>query len=217
MDDEKGVWISQGITQTDAWGEATAAQSVVLIDLLLEACEQVNPWCLTIPISALVLIHGGKITRQEIIGAFKHWSRCGFLKVEREAVQDDERYTVEFMNTGLFLFEGKAPPIKRKMAAVSMLESLQIYFPHASGALITALKDWADMRKAKRKPITGRAWELNIKKLHTLTGGREREAVETVERSTASGWTSFYPLWTENGIGVKPRRDDTDWSDVTGW
>lgn len=66
-------------------------------------------------------------------------------------------------------------------------------------ALVLALKDFEEMRKKKRNPMTDRARELLLKKLTALTGGDVEECVALLEESTEKGWASVYPKKPEKG------------------
>ena len=60
--------------------------------------------------------------------------------------------------------------------------------------LLNALKEWQDMRKKMKKPLTERAAELNLKDLQKLSGGDERLMVSIVLQSIKRGWQGFYAL-----------------------
>ena len=60
--------------------------------------------------------------------------------------------------------------------------------------LLSALKEWQDMRKKMKKPLTERAAELNLKDLQKLSGGDERLMVPIVLQSIKRGWQGFYDL-----------------------
>ena len=60
--------------------------------------------------------------------------------------------------------------------------------------LLSALKEWQEMRKRMKKPLTERAAELNLKDLQKLSGGDERLMVSIVLQSIKRGWQGFYAL-----------------------
>jgi hypothetical protein len=60
--------------------------------------------------------------------------------------------------------------------------------------LLSALKEWQEMRKRMKKPLTERAAELNLKDLQKLSGGDERLMVSIVLQSIKRGWQGFYTL-----------------------
>ena len=69
--------------------------------------------------------------------------------------------------------------------------------------LVSALKDFADMRKRIKAPMTDRAEELLIKKLTGMSKNPDgsintAKAIEIVEQSTLNGWKSVYPLKEKN-------------------
>ena len=67
-------------------------------------------------------------------------------------------------------------------------------FAGSNDELKTALTDWADMRKKLRKPLTERALNLNLKKLHEMTNGNERMMIEIVNQSVMNSWQGFFPV-----------------------
>jgi uncharacterized protein YdaU (DUF1376 family) len=61
-----------------------------------------------------------------------------------------------------------------------------------------AFKDFVEMRRVKRQPLTQRAKELAVKKLETLmNAGNDPEAV--LNRSVENGWTGLFPLEEKHG------------------
>ena len=58
--------------------------------------------------------------------------------------------------------------------------------------LLSALKEWQDMRKKMKKPLTERAAELNLNDLQKLSEGDERLMVSIVLQSIKRGWQGFY-------------------------
>lgn len=67
-------------------------------------------------------------------------------------------------------------------------------FSGTNQELLSALKEWHDMRKKMKKPLTERAAELNLKDLQELSGGDERLMVSIVLQSIKRGWQGFYAL-----------------------
>lgn len=62
-----------------------------------------------------------------------------------------------------------------------------------SKELEQTLKDFIDMRKTIKKPMTTRALELLIKNLNKLTN-LEEEKIEILNQSIEHGWQTVYPL-----------------------
>ena len=56
------------------------------------------------------------------------------------------------------------------------------------------LKDFDEMRKKKKNPMTDKAKQLLLKKLDELSGGDEFMKVHLLEQSIEHGWQSVYPL-----------------------
>ena len=82
------------------------------------------------------------------------------------------------------------PPKGGKGGVASLFEK----FSGTNQELLTALKEWHDMRKKMKKPLTERAAELNLKDLQKLSGGDERLMVSIVLQSIKRGWQGFYAL-----------------------
>lgn len=62
-----------------------------------------------------------------------------------------------------------------------------------SEELKNTLKDFIDMRKTIKKPMTTKALELLIKNLEKLTN-LEEEKIEMLNQSIEHGWQTVYPL-----------------------
>lgn len=82
------------------------------------------------------------------------------------------------------------PPKGGKGGVASLFEK----FSGTNQALLSALKEWHDMRKKMKKPLTEKAAELNLKDLQKLSGGDEQLMVPIVLQSIKRGWQGFYAL-----------------------
>lgn len=82
------------------------------------------------------------------------------------------------------------PPKGGKGGVASLFEK----FSGNNQELFSALKEWHEMRKRMKKPLTERAAELNLKDLQKLSGGDERLMVSIVLQSIKRGWQGFYDL-----------------------
>jgi hypothetical protein len=67
-------------------------------------------------------------------------------------------------------------------------------FSGGNQELLSALKEWQEMRKRMKKPLTEKAAELNLKDLQKLSGGDERQMAAIVLQSIKHGWQGFYVL-----------------------
>lgn len=72
--------------------------------------------------------------------------------------------------------------------------------------LLSALKEWQEMRIRMKKPLTEKAAELNLKDLQQLSGGDEKMMVAIVSQSIKRGWQGFYAL---KEAQAAPRRNDS--------
>ena len=60
--------------------------------------------------------------------------------------------------------------------------------------VLSLLRDWLKVRKAKRAPETEKALTLNLDKLATLARNSSTSQAEYLEAVIARGWAAFYPL-----------------------
>lgn len=82
------------------------------------------------------------------------------------------------------------PPKGGKGGVASLFEK----FSGDNQELLSALKEWHEMRKRMKKPLTEKAAELNLNDLQKLSGGDERLMVSIVLQSIKRGWQGFYAL-----------------------
>lgn len=82
------------------------------------------------------------------------------------------------------------PPKGGRGRVASLFEK----FSGTNQELLSALKEWQEMRKKSKKPLTEKAAELNLKDLQKLSGGDERKMVAIVLQSIKRGWQGFYAL-----------------------
>lgn len=85
--------------------------------------------------------------------------------------------------------------------------SLFVKFSGTNQELLSALKEWQEMRKKGKKPLTERAAELNLKDLQKLSGGDERLMVSIVLQSIKRGWQGFYALKETQGPRSAPQSE----------
>lgn len=67
-----------------------------------------------------------------------------------------------------------------------------------SAELQEPLRDFVEMRKAIKKPITTKGLELAVKKLRQMAKSTA-EAIEIINQSIMNSWQSFYPLHNDKG------------------
>lgn len=82
------------------------------------------------------------------------------------------------------------PPKGGKGGVVPLFEK----FSGDNQELLSALKEWQEMRKRMKKPLTEKAAELNLKDLQKLSDGDERQMADIVLQSIKHGWQGFYVL-----------------------
>lgn len=94
------------------------------------------------------------------------------------------------------------PPKRERGGVIPLFER----FSSGNHDLLSALKEWQEMRIRMKKPLTGKAAELNLKDLQQLSGGDERMMVAIVSQSIKRGWQGFYAL---KEAQAAPRRNDS--------
>lgn len=94
------------------------------------------------------------------------------------------------------------PPKGRKGGVIPLFER----FSSGNHDLLSALKEWQEMRIRMKKPLTEKAAELNLKDLQKLSGGDEKMMVAIVSQSIKRGWQGFYAL---KEAQAAPRRNDS--------
>lgn len=94
------------------------------------------------------------------------------------------------------------PPKGERGGVIPLFER----FSSGNHDLLSALKEWQEMRKRMKKPLTEKAAELNLKDLQQLSGGDEQMMVAIVSQSIKRGWQGFYAL---KEAQAAPRRNDS--------
>lgn len=94
------------------------------------------------------------------------------------------------------------PPKGGKGGVILLFER----FSSGNHDLLSALKEWQEMRIRMKKPLTEKAAELNLKDLQQLSGGDEPMMVAIVSQSIKRGWQGFYAL---KEAQAAPRRNDS--------
>ena len=94
------------------------------------------------------------------------------------------------------------PPKREKGGVIPLFER----FSSGNHDLLSALKEWQEMRIRMKKPLTEKAAELNLKDLQQLSGGDEQMMVAIVSQSIKRGWQGFYAL---KEAQAAPRRNDS--------
>lgn len=109
--------------------------------------------------------------------------------------------------------EGK----KKEGTGVPKKKDPPVYYPD-DAELNKAFADYVEMRKKMKKPMTDRAVELAMSKLHKLAespllGGMDRElAVKILNQSVMNSWLGLFELKEESK--AENTNDGIDWSRV---
>lgn len=150
-----------------------------------------------------------KVTRQGMLISVVNWGKYQGLcdlgdtpsdtkKTRRGHTHDTPKPKNDTTIRKKVLQEGKEgkkliPPISPKGGKGGVI-SLFEKFSGDNQELLSALKEWHEMRKRMKKPLTERAAELNLNDLQKLSGGDERLMVPIVLQSIKRGWQGFYDL-----------------------
>ena len=94
------------------------------------------------------------------------------------------------------------PPKGERGGVIPLFER----FSSGNDDLLSALKEWREMRIRMKKPLTEKAAELNLKDLQQLSGGDEQMMVAIVSQSIKRGWQGLYAL---KEAQAAPRRNDS--------
>ena len=81
----------------------------------------------------------------------------------------------------------------------------KVFFPNDE-LLDSAFKDFVEMRKRIKAPLTDRAITLSINNLNKLSGGDNELAIAIINQTVMNGWKGFYPL-----KGDTPKKGKVDW------
>lgn len=84
---------------------------------------------------------------------------------------------------------------------------------HFSQELENTIKDFIDMRKTIKKPMTSKALELLIKNLEKLTN-LEEEKIAILNQSIERGWQTVYPLKNKEVENANSARNTSRYSKI---
>jgi hypothetical protein len=88
---------------------------------------------------------------------------------------------------------------KKKKQSVS-LKTIIEEFAGKNSMLFEAVKDWIEMRKIIKAPLTARAASMSFKQLCELSHGNESMMIEILNQSTLNCWKGLYPLKNPSGL-----------------
>lgn len=92
---------------------------------------------------------------------------------------------------------------KDKIRAEENIKEICPLFEHEE--VVTAWREWVDMRKQIKKPMVGQAESRAISNLMNLSGGDPSEAVKILNQSTDKCWIGLFALrhdWKDKGKDV---------------
>ena len=88
---------------------------------------------------------------------------------------------------------------KKKKQSVS-LKTIIEEFAGKNSMLFEAVKDWIEMRKIIKAPLTARAASMSFKQLCELSHGNKSMMIEILNQSTLNCWKGLYPLKNPSGL-----------------
>ena len=88
---------------------------------------------------------------------------------------------------------------KKEKQSVS-LKTIIEEFAGKNSMLFEAVKDWIEMRKTIKAPLTMRAASMSFKRLCELSHGNESMMIEILNQSTLNCWKGLFPLKTPSGL-----------------
>ena len=94
------------------------------------------------------------------------------------------------------IFSKNANISEQSKVEESRVKESKVEKPRVS-ALDAALKDFAEMRKKMRKPLTDRALALTLSELEKLAPGDDEKKIAILNQSIQRGWKGVFPLKDE--------------------
>ena len=88
---------------------------------------------------------------------------------------------------------------KKEKQSVS-LKTIIEEFAGKNSMLFEAVKDWIEMRKTIKAPLTARATSMSFKRLCELSHGNESMMIEILNQSTLNCWKGLFPLKNPSGL-----------------
>ena len=88
---------------------------------------------------------------------------------------------------------------KKEKQSVS-LKTIIEEFAGKNSMLFEAVKDWIEMRKTIKAPLTARAASMSFKRLCELSHGNESMMIEILNQSTLNCWKGLFPLRNPSGL-----------------
>ena len=88
---------------------------------------------------------------------------------------------------------------KKEKQSVS-LKTIIEEFAGKNSMLFEAVKDWIEMRKIIKAPLTARAASMSFKQLCELSHGNESMMIEILNQSTLNCWKGLFPLKNPSGL-----------------
>ena len=112
------------------------------------------------------------------------------VKITQQDVENSDNNTSSSNNINIQKKKEEKNNNKRATVGESTVESI---IEMQDGRLQEPLRNFVEMRKAIKRPITARGLELAVKKLQQMSSNIA-EQVEIVNQSTMNSWQGFFPL-----------------------
>lgn len=131
----------------------------------------------------------------------------GIPTVDQPAPTPDTQYSIDKNSKG---------KERKEKGSGEKKEDPFVVFAGMNIELLDALKSFAEMRKALKKPLTDRAKQLQLTELQKLSDDPAMQ-VAIINQSVAKSWQSFYALKPAGGgNGGKPSGPNYDYSNTEG-
>lgn len=184
---------------TAVWAreDLTSTQKLVLLALADWSNDEGLSWP-----SIEQLIKKSSLKRRTVQITIRSLEEGGFIRRE-EAIGKGNRYWISIPMQNMHPCTTVTPPVHQMHPtpapdAPNTSEIHQLTTKDIKRALPgwmpkDAWDGWLEMRKAKRKPMTARAWNRAIARLEAmLVCGQD--LTEVLDRSTMNGWTDLYEI-----------------------
>jgi len=198
---------------TAVWArdDLTSTQKLVLLALADWSNDEGLSWP-----SIEQLIKKSSLKRRAVQITIRSLEEGGFIRRE-EAIGKGNRYWISIPVQNMHPCTTVAPPVHQMHPtpasdAPNTSEIHQLTTKDIKRALPgwmpeDAWDGWLEMRKAKRKPMTTRAWNRAIARLEAmLVCGQD--LTEVLDRSTMNGWTDLYEIKEQKNGWSKQKPKD---------
>lgn len=148
-----------------------------------------------------------------------------YIRIDEEAIlnifndQNLKNLTFESQKTSVSNVKEFAP--KNKETKENQKEEKKDYIakaiestPFRTSEFTTAVRDFTEMRKKLRKPVTDRALSMLLKEAIKLGNSNEDMIIQILNQSTKNSWLGVYPLKNTNYSAPKGRTTKNEFMEM---